>query len=405
MTYAVPAVPDSARLSPEAQVAYLSEDGFVISPPGLLEDRLRTTPKLRVKFGVDPTAPAVTWGWSVPLRRLRRFQELGHTAVLVIGDFTAQVGDPSGRSATRKRLTSDEVDQYVNSCMASLLEILSPDNLEVRRNSEWLGAMSMADILALTSQATVAQLLERDDFEKRFHAHEPISVIEFMYPLLQSYDSVAVRADIELGGTDQYFNFMLARTIQQRNDQAPQALICAPLLVGTDGKKKMSQSVGNYIGVAEPANEIFGKVLSIPDEAMTDYLTLGTDLRPAEKTALLTELRAMTLKRRIAREMITMFHGAEAAEAAEAEFNRVHVRRDMPEEIPDFKTDEHYLAKVLVVSGLATSLNDARRSIKGGGVKVDGQAIGDEHATLDDGVFVVQIGRRRFVRAHITTAS
>lgn len=403
--YISPKVPVDATLSPEAQYNYLTEDGFISSPPGELLGLLREKRPLRIKFGVDPTAPAVTWGWAVPLRRLRRFQELGHTAVLVIGDFTAQIGDPSGRSGTRPRLAEEQVDDCVAACMDSMLEILSPENLEVRRNSAWLARMTMQETLTLTSHATVAQLLERDDFRKRFGAQQPISMIEFMYPLLQAYDSLAVEADVELGGTDQLFNLMLGRTVQHRYGMSPQALICAPLLVGCDGKKKMSQSVGNYIGVNDQPNDIFGKVMSIPDEAMADYVRLATDLRPAEKEGVLNELRAMALKRRIAREMIAMFHGAEAAAAAELEFDRVHVRRDLPSNIEDRTVSDGYLPRILVDTGLATSLSDARRSIRGRGVRVDGKVVEDEHTNLEKGKFVVQVGRRRFVRVGIDTFS
>jgi tyrosyl-tRNA synthetase len=402
MAYHVPSVPPGVADDPAAQAAYLLEDGFSAAPDDALVDKLRRGTPLRVKFGVDPTAPAVTWGWSVPLRRLRRFQELGHTAVLVIGDFTAQVGDPSGRSATRVRLSTEQVDAYVQSCMASLLEILSPSNLEVRRNSEWLGSLGMSGALELMAQATVAQLLERDDFSKRFCAHEPISLIEFMYPLLQGQDSVAIEADVELGGTDQYFNCMLARTLQQRAGQQPQALVCAPLLVGTDGTKKMSQSLGNYIGVAEDPKEIFGKVMSIPDEAMPGYVRLALDLPPGDKDVMLAEFSGVVLKRRLAREMIAMFHGAEAAAGAEAEFDRVFVRRDVPSEMAHHTTAESYVPRILVDLGFASSLSDARRGIKGGGVRVDGAAVAEEHATLSAGTWVVQLGRRRFARVTVT---
>jgi tyrosyl-tRNA synthetase len=402
MPYAVPPVPPGAADDPEVQAAYLLEDGFTTAPDGALLEKLRQGRPLRVKFGVDPTAPAVTWGWSVPLRRLRRFQELGHTAVLVIGDFTAQVGDPSGRSATRIRLTDEQVNQYVESCMTSLLEILSQENLSVRRNSEWLSRLGMTGVLELTTQATVAQLLERDDFSKRFSAHEPISLIELMYPLLQGQDSVAVRADIELGGTDQYFNFMLARILQQRAQQQPQALVCGPLLVGTDGSKKMSQSLGNYIGVAEDPKEIFGKVMSIPDSAMPDYVRLGLDLSPDKKATMLEEFQGVKLKRLLAREMITMFHGENAAHVAEAEFDRVFVRRDMPSEMRHHATSEHYVPRILLDLGFASSLSDARRGIKGGGVRVDGKTITDEHTDLDEGTWVLQHGRRRFARVTIS---
>jgi tyrosyl-tRNA synthetase len=398
MRYRVPPVPPEATTSPEAEAAYLLEDGFVDTPAGGLADKLRRRGRLRIKYGVDPTAPSVTWGWGVCLRRLRRFQELGHTAVLVIGDFTARIGDPSGRTATRRQLDADEVERYVQGCLASLRAILGPDNLEVRRNSEWLEPMDMADVLRLTSQFTVAQMLERDDFRQRYEATQPIAISELLYPMLQGYDSVAITADVELGGTDQFFNLLVGRDLQQAAGQEPQVALCAPLLVGTDGQRKMSQSYGNYIAVDHPPAEIFGKVMSIPDDAMDQYVALGTDLRPDEKERLTAELGGVRLKRRLAREMVTMFHGPEAAEAAEAEFDRVFVRHDAPSELEESVTPERYVPRILVDLGWATSLSDARRRIKGGGVKVDGQTLDDEHANLDPGTYVLQSGRRRFRR-------
>ena len=401
MRYRVPPVPPEATTSPEAEAAYLLEDGFVDTPAGGLADKLRRRGRLRIKYGVDPTAPSVTWGWGVCLRRLRRFQELGHTAVLVIGDFTARIGDPSGRTATRRQLDADEVERYVQGCLASLRAILGPDNLEVRRNSEWLEPMDMADVLRLTSQFTVAQMLERDDFRQRYEATQPIAISELLYPMLQGYDSVAITADVELGGTDQFFNLLVGRDLQQAAGQEPQVALCAPLLVGTDGQRKMSQSYGNYIAVDHPPAEIFGKVMSIPDDAMDQYVALGTDLRPDEKERLTAELGGVRLKRRLAREMVTMFHGPEAAEAAEAEFDRVFVRHDAPSELEESVTSERYVPRILVDLGWATSLSDARRRIKGGGVKVDGQTLDDEHANLDPGTYVLQSGRRRFRRVTV----
>jgi tyrosyl-tRNA synthetase len=401
MRYRVPPVPPEATASPEAEAAYLLEDGFVDTPAGGLADKLRRQGRLRVKYGVDPTAPSVTWGWGVCLRRLRRFQELGHTAVLVIGDFTARIGDPSGRSATRRQLSADEVERYVQGCLASLRAILGPDNLEVRRNSEWLEPMDMADVLRLTSQFTVAQVLERDDFRQRYEANNPIAISELLYPMLQGYDSVAISADVELGGTDQYFNLLVGRDLQQGAGQEPQVAFCAPLLVGTDGRRKMSQSYGNYIAVDQPPAEIFGKAMSIPDEAMADYLTLGTDLRPEEKERLTAELGGVRLKRRLAREMVAMFHSPEAADEAEAEFDRVFVRHDAPSEMEESVTSERYVPRILADLGWASSLSDARRRIKGAGVKVDGRTLDDEHANLEPGTYVLQSGRRRFRRVTV----
>jgi tyrosyl-tRNA synthetase len=404
-SYRVPAVPSQVRVSAEAQSAYLLEDAFFEAPDGALAEKIRSGRSLRVKFGVDPTAPAVTWGWSVPLRRLRRFQELGHTAVLVLGDYTAQVGDPSGRSATRRRLTAEEVDGYVESCLHALLAILSPDNLEVRRNSEWIGAMNMEDVLRLASEATVAQLLEREDFDKRFKTGQPISLIEFMYPLLQGYDSVKVEADIELGGSDQLFNFLLARDLQAHAGQDSQSLVCAPLLVGTDGRKKMSQSVGNYIGIDSGPKEIFGKAMSIPDDAMAHYVSLALDLSPDEKESLLVKAEGVELKRTIAREMAAMFYGSEAAEQAEHEFNRVFRERALPDEIGKMATTEHYLPRVVVDLGWAASLSAARRLIDQRGLRVDGEVVDNANASLAHGEHLLQAGKRRFMRVDVSDLS
>lgn len=399
--YSPPVVPSHAWNDPAMQASYLLEDGFEEMPNGELAKKIAERGSLRVKFGVDPTAPSVTWGWSVPLRRLRRFQELGHTAVLVIGDFTAQVGDPSGKSATRRRLSKDEVEGYIEACTAALLGVLSAENLEVRRNSEWLGSMGMPEVLELTSKVTVAQLLERADFDKRFNQKEPISMIEFLYPLLQGHDSVAVEADVELGGIDQQFNFGLARNLQQRAGQPAQACVCAPLLVGTDGVRKMSQSYGNYVGVAESPSEIFGKVMSVPDTAVPDYVRLALDISPSEKEAMLSVKSGVTLKRSLAKKMVTMFHGEAAAEEAEEAFNRLFVRREAPEVIEESATADAYLPKILVGLGWARSLSEARRSIAERGVRVDGDVIADDHLTLVAGTYVVQFGKRRFHRVTV----
>lgn len=401
MPYIPPPVPTGARDDPRAEATYLLEDRYSDTPTGALAERLTRTDRLRVKFGVDPTAPEVTWGWTVPLRRLRRFQELGHTAVLVIGDFTARVGDPSGRSTTRRRLPQSEVDEYVKACLDSLLQLLSPERLEVRRNSEWLSSMDMADVLELAATTTVAQLLERDDFSDRFAAREPISLIELTYPLLQGHDSVAVRADVELGGNDQLFNFLLARSLQEIAGQEPQVAVCGPLLVGTDGSKKMSQSVGNYIGINEPPEEIFGKAMSIPDAAVPEYVRLALDLRPEGKAAILDDHRGVTLKRRLGREMVAMFYGAEAAEAAEAAFDRIFVRHEPPTELDHMTTSERYLPTILVALGWSNSLSAGRRAIKQGGIRVDGTVVEREHHNVAPGTYVLQYGRRRFHRVTV----
>jgi tyrosyl-tRNA synthetase len=401
MLYTPPVAPADARADAVTQAKYLLEDGFLEIPADDLAKKIGKKGSLRVKFGVDPTAPAVTWGWSVPLRRLRRFQELGHTAILVIGDYTAQVGDPSGKSRTRTRLSSAEVEGHVRACMGALLGILSPDHLEVRRNSEWLGSMGMSDVLQLASQATVAQLLERTDFSKRFAASAPISLIEFIYPLLQGHDSVAVEADVELGGVDQQFNFVLARSLQQRAGQDMQTCICAPLLVGTDGTRKMSQSYGNYINVADTAEEIFGKVMSIPDEAMPQYIQLALDLSPKQKAMLGAELSGVGLKRELGKQMVAMFHGMNAALGAEEGFNERFVRRQVPADIPTAEVSRRYLPQILLDFGWARSLSDARRLVRGRGVRVDGEIVSDENLQLEPGVYVLQVGKRRFTRVTV----
>ncbi|HYY43767.1 MAG TPA: tyrosine--tRNA ligase, partial [Actinomycetota bacterium] len=251
----------------------------VVSEPDLAA-RLEEQRPLRVKLGVDPTARHITLGWAVPLRKLRQFQDAGHTAVLIIGDFTARVGDPSGKSQTRPQLTKEEVDANAEACLAQLLDVLSEQNLEVRRNSEWLESLSLAGVLKLSASYTVAQMLERDDFAKRFNDNRPVSIIEFLYPLLQAYDSVAVQADVELGGTDQLFNLLVGRDIQRAFGQRPQVALTMPLLVGTDGVHKMSQSLDNYIGIREAANEMFGKLMRIPDHLVGQYAAVGAWLAP-----------------------------------------------------------------------------------------------------------------------------
>jgi tyrosyl-tRNA synthetase len=401
MKYVPPPLPAGVESDPQIQAAYLLQDGFTEIPQDGLAERIRQRKSLRVKFGVDPTAPSVTWGWSVPLRRLRRFQELGHTAVLVIGDFTAQIGDPSGKSATRRRLSKAEVEGYIENCIAALQGVLSPENIEIRRNSEWLGEMDISHVLELTSQVTVAQILERADFSKRYEQRQPISLMEFMYPLLQGHDSVAVEADVELGGVDQQFNFVLARTLQQRAGQDAQAGVCAPLLVGLDGERKMSQSYGNYIGIAEPPEEIFGKTMSIPDSAMPDYVRLGLDCSPTEKEEMLATLSGVALKRDLARRMVGMFHGQEAAADAEKAFDRQFKDHKPPEVIEETVTQERYLPKILADLGWVRSLNEARRAIAGKGIRLNGDTVEDEHIELAPGSYLIQFGKRRFYNVTI----
>lgn len=371
-----------------------------------LERKLAEGRPLRVKLGVDPTAPAVTLGWAVVLRKLRQFQDLGHTAVLIIGDFTARVGDPSERDATRKRLSAEEVNRYSEAVLGQFRHVLSDENLEIRRNSEWLEALDMEGMLELTSSATVAQMLERADFAKRYESGAPISVMEFLYPLLQGYDSVAVEADIELGGSDQLWNLMVGRTVQERFGQSPQVALTVPLLVGTDGVQKMSQSLGNYIGVEEEPREMFGKTMSIPDELMGQWFRLAADLEPEEvegiEAALASgDLHPAEAKRRLAREIVTLYHGAEAAEAAEREFDEVFRKGGTPEEIPIVRVPDEDPVSVpsLLRDVFGISGAEARRLIDQGAVTLDGEMLREYEAprTALMGT-TLRAGKRRFVR-------
>lgn len=373
-----------------------------ITPADSLEAKLAAGKPLRVKLGVDPTAPHVHLGWAVVLRKLRQFQDAGHQAVLIVGDFTARIGDPSGQNATRPMLTAAEVNGFADRLIEQFGAILDLGSLEVRRNSEWLEPLGVEGVLRLASQMTVARMLERDDFSKRFEAHQPITITEFLYPLMQGYDSVAINADIELGGTDQLFNLHVGRALQAAAGQPPQALVTVPLLVGTDGVVKMSQSKGNYIGIDEPPEEMFGKTMRIPDSALPDWLRLAAwwpDDRVEE--AMSTTPNPSELKRELAKEIIRQFHPEGSAESAESHFNSLFVEHAVPDDIEEWTVtgDEVHLPKLLVDSGLVASSSEARRNISQGGVKLDGEAV----ETLDwpAGELkgrVLQVGKRKFLR-------
>ncbi|MCI0544304.1 MAG: tyrosine--tRNA ligase [Actinobacteria bacterium] len=377
-----------------------------VVPRAELENRLESGERLRVKLGLDPTAPAVTLGWAVVLRKLRQFQDLGHTAVLIVGDFTARVGDPSLRSTTRKRLSADEVNAYAEAVLGQFRMVLSEDNLEIRRNSEWLGSLDMAGLLELTSAATVAQMLERSDFAARYDEGSPISVMEFLYPLLQGYDSVAVESDVELGGSDQLWNLMMGRVVQEKYGQRPQVALTVPLLVGTDGVNKMSQSLGNYIGVTDPPNEMFGKTMSIPDTAIGEWFRLAADLDPdvveeLERQIADGRLHPNEAKRRLARAVVAIYWGDAAATAAETEFDTVFREGGIPTSMPEHHLgpeDPVHLPSLLGgVFGL--SGGELRRLLDRGAVRVDGRVVGGLEMPRADLVgAVVRVGRRRFVR-------
>jgi tyrosyl-tRNA synthetase len=395
------------RMDVDRQVQLLTANAVdVISEKELRAKLERGTP-LRVKLGIDPTASDIHLGFAVVLRRLRMFQDCGHQAVLILGDFTAMVGDPSGKSATRPRLSKEEVDAHAETYVTQIGEILdtAPERLEIRRNSEWLGALDMEDVLRLTSQVTVARMLERDDFAKRYAGGVPISLMEFLYPLLQGLDSVEVRADVELGGTDQLFNLIMGRHLQERADQEAQVVLTTPLLVGLDGVQKMSKSLGNYVGIKEEPNEQFGKLMSIPDEAMPMYFRYATAWEPERINETVRALEAGEVhpnqaKRLLGRTVVDTYHGAGAGEAAEAEFDRVFKVHDIPSDMPDLSTKEAQLSRVLVAAGLAPSRREALRLLGEGAVKIDGEKVAGD-IELAAGTYVVQVGRKRWARVTI----
>jgi tyrosyl-tRNA synthetase len=364
---------------------------------------------LRVKLGIDPSGASLTLGHAVVLRKLRQFQEFGHTAVLVVGGFTGQVGDPSGRTATRSAQSAEQVIANAQGYFDQLMRILDPDHTEVVNNAEWLGPMTLGEVLGYTRELTIAQLLERDDFARRFSANQPITLSEFFYPLLQGIDSVEIHADIELGGTDQTFNNLVGRELQRSRGQAPQAVLTMPLLVGTDGVEKMGKSLGNWIGIDDPAPEQFGKLMSIPDAVVGLYARLCTALHPREVDALAAEVAAggaaaNRAKRRMAREVVALYHGPEAAEAAEERFNAVfrdnQVQLDAPVHVLA-DGDPVHLPAALSAAGLAASTSAARRDIDGGAVKIDGTAVPARTYDLpraDVVGRVVSSGKRRAAR-------
>jgi tyrosyl-tRNA synthetase len=350
-----------------------------------------------VKLGFDPTAPDIHLGHAVVLGKLREFQDLGHKAVLVIGDYTARVGDPSGRSKTRPILSPQQIEQNTRTYLEQAYLILDRKRTEVRCNSEWLALMRMADVIELTRVVTVARILERDDFSKRYAASDPITLTELLYPLLQAYDSVAIDADVELGGTDQLYNLLMGRHIMEYYGKRPQCVITTPLLVGTDGTAKMSKSLGNYIGVAEDPREMFGKAMSIPDELMSDYY-------PLVLSQVLSEAPPVEQKRELARSLVRMFHDEVAVSDAEEHFDTI-IRRGVPKDAPEVilpeDTREVWIVGLVTRAGFAKTNGEARRLIRGGAVRLDGEMIGDERISLpaeDLEGKVLQVGKRRYAR-------
>jgi tyrosyl-tRNA synthetase len=391
----------------QEQLEYITRTVDVALPEGALLDLLEEDRPLRVKLGVDPTAPDVTLGWGVVFDLLHRFQDMGHTAVLIVGDFTAQVGDPSEKSETRKRLSAEDVRGYADHLLPVIKSQLLSERLEIRYNSEWLAAMDMRDVLELTSQFTVARIMDRDDFTKRWDAHQPISMIEFLYPLLQGMDSVAVRSDIEIGGTDQLWNLLVGRDLQERRGQRGQAVATVPLLVGTDGVKKMSQSLGNYISVRDEPADMFGKVMSIPDDVMADWYRLAAGATEEEVETLEGGLSDGSLhpgevKRELGRRIVTRHYSADRSFEAEASFDRLFRSHEAPDDVDTHAVSavgEISLPALLGDSGLVTSRSEGRRMIKQGAVKIDGERIDGEFIDIADVIdTVLQVGKRRFIR-------
>ena len=376
---------------------FLTRNAVDALPEGALEQQLRRGRPLRVKLGIDPTAPDIHLGHTVALRKLREFQDLGHTAVLIVGDYTARVGDPSGRSSTRPQLDPAQIDANGETFRRQAFAVLDPQRTEVRHNGEWLD-MTMEELFRLARTATAAQLLERDDFAHRYAAGQPISVLELLYPLLQGYDSVQVGADVELGGTDQKFNLLLARSIQQSYGASPQSVLTLPILPGTDGERRMSKSLDNYVAVTDPPQEVFGKLMSVPDSAMPAYYELLLDGRPAPARAPVEAKRAM------ARELTERFHGPGAAEGAEREFDRLHVRHEAPEEVEELvfsPSDGEVHLPALMGEAFGLSRSEARRLLDQGGVRLDGETVpgGELEIASErlDGA-LLQVGKRRFRR-------
>jgi tyrosyl-tRNA synthetase len=404
-----PDVAESLRLLHAGTVDCITDDE--------LRDKLASGRPLRVKLGLDPTASDIHLGSAVVLRKLRQFQELGHVAVLIIGDFTARVGDPSGRTATRPPLSNDEIDAHAMTYVEQAQHILlaDGDRLEVRRNSEWLAPMDMADVLRLTSRVTVARLLERNDFSARYEAGEPISLMELLYPLLQGWDSVMIDADVELGGTDQLFNILMGRHLQEQVGKAPQVVLTTPLLVGIGGGEKMSKSLGNHVGITEPPDQQFGKLMRIPDEVMPPYFELATAWDPDRVAEAIAELERAEpadragLKRELARTVVDLYHGEGVGAAAESEFDRVFKEHAAPAEVAEYVIPPDELrdgrievARVLTLSGLAASNREGRRKIQEGGVYLD-----DDERVTDPSLEVtpaevdgrlLHLGRRSWVR-------
>ncbi len=386
---------------------YLIERATNINPKDDLEKLLKSKKNLRVKLGVDPTAPDVTLGWYAILRMLKKFQDYGHTAVLILGEFTAQVGDPSGKSETRKVMEENEIDDNAKGVLPIIKNILNDNNLEIVSNKDWLSKLTIQDIMELASKTTLAQMMERDDFSKRFSDNSPISLLEFFYPLYQGYDSVAVKADIEIGGNDQLWNLMLGREIQKSYDLSPQIAMTFPLLVGTDGSKKMSQSLNNYISISDSPENIFGKIMSIPDEIMWDYFTMLTDLEISEianfrKNVDKGKTNPFDYKKMLGKLIVSEIYDENSALVAESTFENITINKNLPENMPETNIDDEidiHLPNFLTENELTKSNSEARRLIESGSVKIDDQKV--ELLDINSSDLIgktLQVGKRKFLK-------
>ncbi len=371
-----------------------------------LEKSIREQKPLNIKLGCDPTRPDLHIGHSVVLRKLAQFQQLGHQAILIVGDFTAMIGDPSGRNSTRPPLTFEEAQENAQSYWEQASKILNKDKTKIVNNSQWLGKMSFSDVIQLASKFTVARMLERDDFSKRYKNGIPISIHEFLYPLAQAMDSVEIKSDVELGGTDQTFNLLVGRDIQREYGQEPQVILTMPLLVGTDGVEKMSKSYNNYIGISDPPNEIYGRTLSIPDELIYTYFELATDVTQEELAGIKKQLEDKSvnprdLKRKLARRLVTMYYSAEEAKRAEEEFDKIFINKGIPDDIPEFEVSEKEIGilDLILKVKFAPSRSEARRLILQGGVSIDGEKITDfkQSVQIKNGM-ILKVGKRKFAK-------
>ena len=400
-------------ISPEEQFHIIQSGAAQIVPEKALMDKLKRGKPLNIKLGVDPTAPDIHLGHAVPLRKLRQFQDLGHQVTLIIGDGTALIGDPSGRNSTRPQLTREQIKENAQTYVDQAFKVLDPEKTTLRYNSEWILSLGMEDLLKIASNFTVARILERDDFHNRYTSELPISLHEFLYPIMQAYDSVVIKADVELGGTDQLFNLLAGRELMEKMGMEPQVCLTLPLLEGTDGVKKMSKSYGNYIGLTDAPNDMFGKVMSIPDELMVKYYRLASTesvsaIDEIEAGLANDELHPNKVKRALARNIVAAYYDEEQANAAEEQFDLVFKKHDVPDDIaeysPDLTPNEEglvYLAKIIHDAGLAQSVGEARRLIDGGGVKLNGDAVAPKVYNVEPEKLkdcVLQVGKRKFIK-------